>query len=64
MNAPDHIDDACFALAEDLLAAELARTGADLATSAAVLSLATVVQRAVDQWYADRRNDEEESTSS
>lgn len=43
---------ACLALAEDLLAAELAETGDDVATSARVLSLAAAIHHVVTAWFA------------
>lgn len=53
MSAPG-TDPACVDLAEHFLEAELRRTGADPATSAAVLSLAAAIQEAVETWYRAR----------
>lgn len=41
---------ACLELAEDVLEAELARTGTNPATSARALSLATAIQEAIEDW--------------
>lgn len=50
---------ACLELADTVLAEELARTGTPPATSARALSLATAIQDAIAQWYADHAGEVE-----